>query len=407
VSTFDDRRIGESGLTLAFRRLGGPVLLVLGCLGFAGLIVTAGFENGWDIGFDFRGTLWEPARSLLHGGRIYPEPVRSAVVVGNPAVYPPLFILLTVPLAPLSSLAAAWIWMALLAASLVAALHLLGVRDWRCHLVALSSPVVLQGLVWGNLTLLLILPLAAAWRWRDRAGIVGLSVGAAIAAKLFVLPLVAWLVFTRRFRATALALLAAAAFVVTPWLLVGFDGLRDYPALLREVQDVYAVRSASLASVLGGFGLSVRLAVALSIAVGLGLIGVAWRLAGRRDGDRRAFALVITACIVASPIVWPNYSALLLVPIAVSSPRLAPVWFFGYASWLAGWLPNAKWVTPEPCCRPADVAEPVWALSHAIPVPWYAAGMTSVVLAVGVWCAVHPVTAGGTWRVERSGDAEP
>jgi hypothetical protein len=383
VSDSDGR---VSGIGLALRRIAGPVMLLLGALGFAALMVSAGIENRWDLGFDFRGTLWEPARSLLNGAPVYPEPARASIVVGNPAVYPPLFVLLVVPLTAVSSSVAAWLWLVVLAAVVFLAMWLVGVRDWRCHVLALTSPVVLQGLIWGNLTLVLVLPLALAWRYRDRAFVAGFCVGLAIATKLFVLPLVAWLLFTRRYRATAIAAASALFLVALPWLAIGFDGLTDYPALLREVQDVYAVRSASLASVFGGFGLSVRAAVGLSGLAGLALVVFAYRLAKHPDGDRRAFALVVAACIVASPIAWPNYSALLLVPIAVTWPRLSIAWFFGYFSWLAELLPKPTALLPEPCCRPPDVPQQVWALSHATPAPWYALGMTIVVVTVAAWC---------------------
>ena len=112
--------------------------------------------------------------------QVYPEPTLSSVVVGNPAVYPPLFVLLTVPLATLASVTAAWVWLVVLGAVVVASMWLLGVRDWRCYVVALLSPVVLQGLILGNLTIALLLPLALAWRYRDRAVFVGLSIGAAM-----------------------------------------------------------------------------------------------------------------------------------------------------------------------------------------------------------------------------------
>jgi hypothetical protein len=382
------RALTESGLGQAARRLRDPLLFVAFPLAFAAMMASAGIEARWDVGFDFRGTLWEPARAVLDGGPVYPEPTHSSVVVGNPAVYPPLFVLLTVPLATLASATAAWVWLVVLGAVVVASMWLLGVRDWRCHVVALLSPVVLQGLIWGNLTLALLLPLALAWRYRDRAVVVGLSVGAAIAAKLFVAPLLAWLLFTRRFRAAAVAAGSAIALVLIPWTVIGFDGLEGYPALMRELQHVYAVRSASLATVFGAIGLSAAAATALAAAVGLVVIGIALRLVGRPDGDRRAFALVVAACIVASPIAWPNYSALLLVPIAVTWPRLSAVWLFGYMSWLTELLPKPREVVPEPCCRPDDVTPQVWALSHAVPAPWYAAGMTGVVLAVAASCAV-------------------
>ena len=87
-----------------------------------------------------------------------------------------------------------------------AALWILGVRDWRCYVIALTSPVVVHGLYYGNLTIVMVLLVALAWRYRERARIAGLALGAAVAAKLFVWPLVVWLLLTRRFRAAAWAI---------------------------------------------------------------------------------------------------------------------------------------------------------------------------------------------------------
>ncbi len=62
---------------------------------------TSWFKSGFDndvIGFDFEGTLWDPARAILEGRSPYPAPVESEVEVGNPALYPPLSMLVVSPL---------------------------------------------------------------------------------------------------------------------------------------------------------------------------------------------------------------------------------------------------------------------------------------------------------------------
>ena len=249
-----------------------------------------------------------------------------------------MFILASVPLALFPATVAAWIWLCVLGAVVLGSMWILGVRDWRCLVLAVTSPVVVHGLWFGNLTVFLVLPLALAWRYRDRARVAGIAVGVAVAAKLFVWPLVVWLLLTRRFRAAAWAVGSAVVLVLGAWALVGFQGLRDYPTLLRAVQDVYAVRSVSLSTVAGALGASVSAAVAVAAVAGLACLGLAAWLVRQPDGDRRAFAIVVAACILSSPIVWPNYAALLFVPIAITWPRLAPAWFFGYAVWLAGAL---------------------------------------------------------------------
>jgi hypothetical protein len=383
VATLSHRTAGETGFIGALRQLRDPLLL-LAAVGFALLVAFIGYGASWPIGFDFRGTLWEPARALLDGLAIYPEPTRDAIVVGNPTVYPPLFILLSIPLALLPVTLASWLWFGLLAVCVVAAMWIVRVRDWRCHALAVTSPVVVHGLYYGNLTILLLVPLAVAWRYRNRAWASGLAVGVAVAAKLFVWPLVVWLLLTRRFRAAAWAIGSAAALVLMPWALIGFEGFADYPALLRAVQDVYAIRSVSLSTVAGSLGASVPIAVGVAAVAGVACLAAAAWVVRRADGDRRTFALVVVACVVASPIVWPNYAALLFVPIAITWPRLAPAWFFGYAVWLAGAIAPKPTVVGDVCCRPDGVTPMAWSASHAQPEPWFAAAMGAMVIAIAV-----------------------
>jgi hypothetical protein len=148
---------------------------------------------------------------------------------------------------------------------------------------------------------------------------------------------------------------------------------------------VYAERSISVSTIAGALGASVNLAVAIAALAGICCIGVAAWLVRSDDGDRRAFAVLVAACVLASPIVWPNYAALLFVPIAVTWPRLAPAWFFGYATWLLGAF-SPKPTVSDVCCRPTSVPEQAWAWSHTEPVLWYALGMmvTVAVVAAGL-----------------------
>lgn len=380
--------VSHSGLLTVLRRVRDPLLFLGLPFAFVAMSVSAASVGAGDVGFDFVGTLWEPARALLDGMAIYPEPTRAAIEIGNPAVYPPPFIVAAVPLAFLPAQAAAWIWWFVLLAGVLAALRIVGVLDWRCYVLAATSPVVLHGLYWGNLTLLLMVPVALAWRYRYRARVVGLAVGAGIAAKLFLWPLLVWLLLTRRFRAAAIGAASSVILVLAAWAVVGFQGLTQYPALLRAVQDVYAIRSNSLATVAGGLGASTDVAVAACMLVGLALLGLSAWLVRRDDGDRRAFALGLAACVIASPIVWPSYAALLFIPVAITWPRFSLAWLFSYPIWLSGLLPKPTIPGPEPCCRPPAVPKMVWDLSHATPVPWFAAGVMSVVIVVALGLAV-------------------
>ena len=281
-------------------------------------------------GFDFSGTLWEPAKDVASGISPYPEPTAASLAVGNPSVYPPLPIVAIVPLAGLDFDAAYGVWALALALAVLGALRLVGVRDWRCHALALLSPPVVEGLFLGNIALLLLLPLAAAWRWRANAGRVGIALAAAVAVKPFLVLVVVWLVLTRRLRAALVAIGATAVLLLGPWAAIGFDGLREYPDLLRGLEGVFGPGTVSvpgaLSFVLAGT-VAHRAACALAAVA---FVAVAWRLRHGADGDLRVFATMVCASVVASPLAWPHYLALLFVPLGIARPRLSGAWFLAF-----------------------------------------------------------------------------
>ena len=82
---------------------------------------------------------------------------------------------------------------------------------------------------------------------------------------------------------------------------------------------------------------AVGAAVSILVAVGL-LAAAAWT---RRDIP--TLTLTLAAALAASPIVWMHYFLLLLVPIALTRPRLSLLWFvplayypLGESAWPAG-----------------------------------------------------------------------
>ena len=147
-----------------------------------------------------------------------------------------------------------------------------------------------------------------------------------MAAKVLCWPLVVWLAATRRV-ATALWVVAVAAVVtLLLWAWLGFDGLTGYPGVLRDLgrqmwSDTYTVKVMM-------FDAGLRPGAAQAVGVGVALVVLAGCVAlGKRGDDRRSFALAITAMILASPIVWLHYFALLLAPVAVMRPRFSAAWF--------------------------------------------------------------------------------
>lgn len=325
--------VSSEGMVRAVRVVAPLVLFVL--LPFVVAMAQVGdLDSRFDTyGFDFRGTLWEPARDVLDGVSPYPHPDDPSIVTGSPSVYPPLAILALVPLGRVDFEAAYVLWALVLIAAVAGALRLVGLRDWRCYSLALLSPPVVHGVFYGNIMLLMLLPLALAWRWREDAGRVGVAVATLVAVKPFLVPLVLWLVLTRRFRAAAIAVVSAAALILLPWAVIGFDGFLDYPRLVDRVESAFGPGTDSLPAALSWVASSHAARQVMCGLAALALVAMAVRLRRGPAGDLRVFAILIGVSVLATPMVWPHYVALLFVPLAVARPRADGAWFLPYALW--------------------------------------------------------------------------
>ncbi len=296
-----------------------------------------------DWAFDFR-QFWQGANDVANGVSPYPsatllstagdhlDPEGVREVFRFP--YPAGAAIALAPFGLLGFHAAAALWSAVLIVSLFAAVWILGVRDWRVLGVVISSAPVISSVRLGTLTPLLILLLAVAWRWRDRRWAAGGSLAIAISLKLFLWPLVVWLAATRRWMDAFTAVGLAAGMTFVAWAAIGFEGLADYPELVRRLTDVVADRGYSLVALGVEAGLPQGVAEVFPWLVGACLLAAVLAVARRDGGDCNAFSLAIIAAIALSPIVWLHYFALLVVPLALARPRLAWAWGLMWVFWL-------------------------------------------------------------------------
>ncbi len=280
---------------------------------------------------DFHFNYYYAAEAIRAGENFYPT---GGFVVRGPDdliidyVYPPLVAIATVPWTLMPVGLAESIFQVLLVAAFVGTLGVLGVRDWRCYGLAFLWPPVTDAVSTGNVTILLGLAAALAWRFRDRSRITGASVGVSIAAKIFLWPLTIWLAATRRVTAAVWSVVIAMAALLVSWAAVGFRGLSEYPDLARRLSERMDERGYTVYALGVDVGAAPGIARALWLALAVSLLGAVVVL-GRRGDDRRAFVLALTAAIAFSPIVWLHYFALLLVIVAVVQPHLGPMWFIG------------------------------------------------------------------------------
>lgn len=294
-------------------------------------------------GTDFDANVWRPALAVVHGESPYPRPELAALVGHATFLYPPPILLVDLPFAAMPhSVARAAFWVVTIG-SVVLSLWIVGVRDRRVLLVAsLAYPVWLADVI-GNPTLLLLVLVALAWRYRDEPGRAGLAVGCAIAFKLIVWPLGLWLLVTRRFRATAVAAGTSLVLVITAWAAIGFKGLADYPHLLRMFSETTgAPRAFTITTLATKAGIDTSVGRVLQVLCGMALLAGVWMLRRREAGDRRAFSMAVLAALVISPVVEIWYVALLLVPLAILQPTYSRLWGCVWLSWIFILMPGGS-----------------------------------------------------------------
>jgi Glycosyltransferase family 87/Dolichyl-phosphate-mannose-protein mannosyltransferase len=282
------------------------------------------------------------AAKVVHGASPY-------VFAGDRTfAYPPFLAFLVSPLHALSGSAAAILWTLFSLAFVALALWLLDVHDWRCYGLAGTFLFTRSAVDLGTVEPLLLVAVAAAWRWRERLAAAAAATGIAVVVKLFLWPLAVWLALTRRLGAAAAAVGVAAVLALATWAALGFAGMDDYPGLLRKLADHESSSSYSVVALGVRAHLPLAAARVLSVVVALALLVVAAWVArderrAPRERDAATLILCIGAALAASPIVWVHYFLLLLVPLALTRPRLSALWLvplayypLGEAAWPAG-----------------------------------------------------------------------
>jgi hypothetical protein len=309
-------------MLVAFRKLAPAAFFGVLPLGLLLLAALAAVHGG-NLGVDFRRELYPETQLVVHGQNPFPSSA-SDLSGGANLVFPIGAALLVSPLLLFSVAQAAIVFCVVLVLALAGTLWLLGVRDWRVYgVVGLWAPT-LSALQTENLTILLGLLVALAWRFRGHPFAPGLAIGGAIALKFFLWPLLIWFVAVRRWRSAAVAAMTAIAVTL---LVLPFESLRSYAELMNKMTKTFAGGSYSIE----GFLLMSHLAAlqtAQLVALGFGVIVIA--IAYRR----RSLPLFVVASLILSPIVWLHYLLLLVIPLALARPRLSPLWGLPLIFWL-------------------------------------------------------------------------
>jgi alpha-1,2-mannosyltransferase len=302
-------------------------ILPLIVIGWIGAFVWAHDFNGPD----FRLQYWLAAHHVLTGRSPYPPLGVAPGKFAFPYPAPAAFLFMPLALLPIA-IASALFTAACIALPLLT-LRVLRVGDWRLYgMVLLLEPVV-AGWENANLSIPLTFGIAVAWRYRDVPWVAGLLAGALVSVKLFTWPILIWLIATRRWAATAVAVAFASIVNAIAWTVVGFDQIHRFVRVSELVTRQYERAGYGLVALFMHLGAASTIAglgtVAVACAVALGCVA-----AGRARRDQTALLLALVLMLAASPLVWSHYFAVLLVPLALRRPRLAAVWLLQLPLWL-------------------------------------------------------------------------
>ncbi|MFO7532979.1 MAG: glycosyltransferase family 87 protein [Candidatus Limnocylindrales bacterium] len=252
-------------------------------------------------------------------------------------VYPPPLGISVSPLSGWSFEAGATMWYLLHIVALVATCALMPVQlsiRLAAFGVAAMSFAVLRDLTMGNVSVLLLLPMAVGWRWLDRPlGSVALAIAASVRIS-YGLYLI-WFALRRAWPQVVWMGAAGMALIVVSLPFVGIDGYRDYLTLLGNVGDTTGVlRNSDLASSALKLGVPGELA-GWALVPGFAVATAAVLLGLRRDAEV-GYMITLGASYLLTPLLWDHYLAMLVLPASFVAARGRP---WALALPLLSWLP--------------------------------------------------------------------
>jgi hypothetical protein len=320
----------RSRLAEAFVPVGSVVLLV----GMLGLVLASA---GNTLGYDFH--CYEGAAQALRDGRPIYDVAFSVNVGTCPGTYtyPPAFAAFLIPWLSLGG-AAAGLWCLAMAACFLGGVALLPVRRdvrWLIVIVAALDWPLLYAVKLGQVEPLLFLGFAAAWRWMDRATVVGAVTAIGALVKVQPALLAVWAIATGRFRAAALAAVAAVALAAAATLVTGVGAWGAYVQLLRDLGgNLTTPHNFAPGAVAYQAGAAQEVAAAIQVAsaaVAVAALLVAWRYAGH---ELSLQVTIVASQLISSPL-RDHYAVLLLLPTAWLVQR-GRTWAVVFP--LAGWI---------------------------------------------------------------------
>lgn len=270
---------------------------------------------------------------VIHGRNPYPGLQDPALYGGSAFVYPWWTALAFAPFALLPLSAADLCWTVGSIAVVLGACRIAGLRGIGAPLVVLTAATTIRGLQVGSLNAFLLLGCVVAWRYRDRARLAGAALALVIGAKLFLLPLLAWPLLSRRGPLLRAALVGLGALL----------GLSFVVGPLGPLTYVHLLETLSLHERNQGFSLHRLITetwgagAATPGSVVIAGLALSWgALERQRHGERSdllLFSCTLVAALALTPILWSHYLLLLLAPLLLARSRLRWLGLASLTSW--------------------------------------------------------------------------
>ncbi len=283
------------------------------------------------------------AQRLIDEGSLYAQELVNGHFEPGPAnlfYYAPPLGVAMLPFTAVDIADGAWLWWVVRIGALLLSCALMPVsprlRAFAFAVAAFTLPA-LKDSVLGNVSLLLLLPLVAGWRWMDRPqGSIALAAAISVRPGLGILLI--WQFLRRQWRAALWTTGAGIALIVVTLPFVGVDGYRDYLAVLGNLSvPIGASENRDLGSVAFGLGADasmIMLARVLGVLVGIGAI-----LASLRRDREIGYMVTLSASLLLVPLLWDHYLATLVIPAAFLAQRL---WTPFLLLPLLAWVPSAS-----------------------------------------------------------------
>jgi hypothetical protein len=294
-------------------------------------------------GYDYEAYL-NAARRLADTGTPYQSETLGGPYRPGPYglyMYSPVLAVSLLPVTGLSVEDSSAIWYLAHVLALLSACAIMPVRprlQMATFAAAAFSFALVKDMSLGNVSVLLLLPMAMTWRWLDR------PVGSlALAAALWVRPVLGivllWQLLRRQWWAVAWTISAGLVLVLVTLPFIGVSGYVDYLTVLGNMSGVTGVpRNHDISSTLLDMGATEETA-SLGLLAGYAIAIGATMLSLRRDRDL-GFMVAVTASLLLSPLLWDHYLALLVLPAAFLAQRWSPL---ALALPLLSWLPPGSY----------------------------------------------------------------